>query len=244
MDLPQWWKSEKPYKISDCLDIMADIPDESINLILTDPPYGISFKSARTQNHEKLINDDLEDWQDFLPLWLSEFKRILSPRGACLCFTSGGGARPISAIFTLEFVKYFHLLNTVIWDKGSGGLGWRYRPAYECVVVGTKNKIDYKWNGNGSTYNIVRFNNIIPNADNHPTEKPVELFKHFIRLHTDEGDVVFDPFLGSGTTIRACRELGRIGLGCEIEPKFEKLIIKKSLAKIKPVEKWFSDAEV
>ena len=155
---------------------------------------------------------------------------------------SGGGAKPVLPIFTLEYIKYFKLMTTLIWDKRTIGLGWRYRPSYETVVVGTVSD-KFTWNGGTNESNIVRYNNIIPMADNHPTEKPVELYKHFIRLHTNPGDVVFDPFLGSGTCIRACREMVRIGLGTEMEPKYEPLISKKTLSNINPIWLWFEDNE-
>lgn len=235
--LPPWWQSDKPYIIGDCVAGMSKIPDESIDMLLTDPPYGIDFLSNRTDNHVKIASDDHATWLDALPVWLPEFKRILKPTGVCACCCAGGGKLPVVAEFTFEFIKHFNLIQTVVWDKGTIGLGWRYRPAYETVIVGSKDPDKYNWYGGKDVSNIFRFRNIIPQAGDHPTPKPHELFEEFIELHTKPGDIVFDPFLGSGTTLLAARRTGRIGLGFELDSRYEELIISRGMVKIE--EGWF-----
>jgi 23S rRNA G2445 N2-methylase RlmL len=83
----------------DCLEIMKQIPDKSIDLILCDPPYGIDFCSSRTNRKERLQNDKLCDWTEMLPKMLSEFKRILTDTGCCCCCCCGGGKTPVTAIY-------------------------------------------------------------------------------------------------------------------------------------------------
>ena len=112
----------------------------------------------------------------------------------------------------------------VVWDKGPMGMGWHYRRSYETVLVGQKRGGPCKWYDKSKRIeNIIRpdaIGKIIPQADDHPTVKPVALGAHFIRLHTTDGDTVLDPFMGSGTTGVACANLGRRFIGIEIEERY------------------------
>ena len=129
----------------DCLEVMKNIPNESIDLILTDPPYGISFKSARQTYQEKIKNDGLDEWQKILPEFLKYFTKVISPVGCCCCCCGGGGGKtPVTAIFTMEAIKHMNLIQTLVWRKFVG-LGWKYRPAYENIVILSKSKDDYSW---------------------------------------------------------------------------------------------------
>ena len=114
----------------------------------------------------------------------------------------------------------------VVWDKGPMGMGWHYRRSYETVLVGQKRGGKCRWFDNSHKIeNIIRpgdygIKKIIPRRDQHPTQKPVALGAHFISLHTQPGDTVLDPFMGSGTTGVACVQTGRNFIGIEIEPKY------------------------
>lgn len=220
----------------DCLEIMKQIPDNSIDLVLTDPPYGIDFLSNRTDNHRKIENDKYEDFSVLYPKWLSEFKRVLTDTGCCCC--GGGGKTPVSQEFTLEAIKQgFYLIQTVIWDKGTIGLGWHYRPSYETIVVLSKSKDKYNWfTDRKDISNIVRIGNIIPQKGDHPTPKPLALMMHFLLLHSKKNDLVLDCFMGSGTTGVACEKLKRKFIGIEIDEKYYKIAqdrIKKEYNQIK-----------
>lgn len=76
---------------ADCMDILKQLPDKSIDLILTDPPYGINFLSNRTDNHRKIENDKYEDFSKLYPEWLKEFKRVITDSGCVICCSAGGG---------------------------------------------------------------------------------------------------------------------------------------------------------
>lgn len=205
----------------ECLEFMKQLPDKCVDLVLTDPPYGIDYLSNWADSRSKIYHDDLEAWQTSLPNWLKECSRILTDNGCCCCCCSGGGKTPVSAIFTLEFIKHFNLIQTVIWDKMALGMGWKYRPSYETVVVGSKSKSDYAFYDTSlKVSNIFRCNKIIRKKGDHPTPKPVKLMKHFIKLHTQENDIIFDPFMGSGTTAVAAYQLGRRWFGCEISEEY------------------------
>ena len=207
----------------DCLDVMRDIPDKSIDLILTDPPYGIGYLSTRTDNHDRMKNDNFDDWLKVLPLWLLEFQRILTDTGCCCCCCGGGGKTPVTAIFIMEAIKHFNLIQTLVWKKFIG-LGWRYRPAYENIAILSKSKDNYNfYDETKKCSNVIEgINQDIPNNEEHPTQKPLFLMERLIKIHSKETDLILDPFLGSGTTGLACERLNRRWIGIEIEPSYVK----------------------
>jgi site-specific DNA-methyltransferase (adenine-specific) len=204
----------------DCLEVMKGIPDKSIDLILTDPPYGINFKSAWQTYQKRIENDGFNDWLEILPKFLTEFKRILTDTGCCCC-CGGGGKTPVTALFTIEAIKHFNLIQTLIWRKFIG-VGWKYRPSYETILVLSKSKDNYNfYDTSKKCSNVIEgINQEIPCKGKHPTVKPVRLMKHLIEIHSNKDDLILDPFLGSGTTAVACKELGRRYIGIEISPEY------------------------
>jgi len=222
--------NEKPLiKIvcADCLEVLKTIPDKSIDLCLTDPPYGIGFKSAWQTYQKKIENDSFEDWLKLLPPMLSEFKRVLTDTGCCCCCCCGGGKTPVTAIFTIEAIKYFNLIQTLVWRKFVG-VGWRYRPMYENIIILSKSKNDYNFGDTTKKCgNVIEgINQDIPNKGelgeftDHPTQKPIALMKKLIEIHSLPNHTILDPFMGGGSTGIACKELGRNFIGIEIEPKY------------------------
>jgi len=226
----------EPNKIyhGDCFELMKELPDESVDFILTDPPYGISFLSTRTNNYDKLENDDLDDWLEQIPKWLSEFRRILTPTGVCCCFLGGGGKMATTALFTIEAIKHLKLIQTLVWKKFIG-LGWRYRPAYENIIVLSKSEDNYNfYDTSKKCSNVIEgINQKIPKSNpinnyyEHPTQKPVELMIHLLNIHSKEGDLVLDPFLGSGTTAIACIKTNRKFIGMEINKHYYEMAQKR-----------------
>ena len=212
----------------DCLDAMKLLKDKSVDLVLTDPPYGINYLSPWTDNHDKIANDGFEEWRKCLPLWLEQLKRVLTDRGCCCCCCCGGGKTPVTAIFTMEAIKHFNLIQTLVWKKFIG-LGWKYRPAYENIIILSKSKDDYSfYDETKSCSNVIEgFNQDIPQKGEHPTQKPVELMQYLLKIHSKEGDLVLDPFLGSGTTAVACKNLGRRFIGIEISQTYVDIANKR-----------------
>lgn len=121
----------------------------------------------------------------------------------------------------------------VVWDKGPMGMGWHYRRSYETVLVGQKGKGKTRWfDTSHRIENIIRpgahgIRKIIPKANDHPTPKPVELAEHFIKLHTQPGDLVLDPFMGGGSTLLAARRLGRQAIGIDVSKRFCNLAVRR-----------------
>jgi DNA modification methylase len=207
----------------DCLEVMKSLPDKCVDLVLTDPPYGIGYWSNRSDAHEVLVNDGFEQWNDNFPIWIKEFSRIMTDT-ACCCCCCGGGKTPVSAIATLELTKHMELIQTLVWDKMTIGLGWRYRPSYETILVGSKSKDNYNFfDESKACSNILRFNNVIPARNEHPTQKPVDLMKKLVQIHSNREHLILDPFAGSGTTLVAAKQLGRKYIGIEINPDYVKI---------------------
>lgn len=151
-------------------------------------------------------------------------ERLLLRGGAIACCCPGGvGADPTFARWSLLLDELIGFKQAVVWDKGPIGMGWHYRRSYEFVLVGQKPGKARWFDESHRIENVIRpgdqgIRKIIPRADQHPTQKPVELAEHFIRLHTQPGDIVLDPFTGSGTTGVAALRLGRRFVGVELDP--------------------------
>lgn len=126
-------------------------------------------------------------------------------------------------------LQFFH---SVIWDKKNPGIGWRYRRQHEMVMVAHRKGGKIAW-----ADERIKQGNVIslgkPKAAHHPNEKPLELVLKFIHLHTKPGDLVIDPFCGSGTTGVACVMTGRRFIGMELEAEYCQ-IARRRIADVEP----------
>jgi DNA modification methylase len=219
---------------------MASLPDASVDFIFTDPPYGHNNNNndlihrreaalghlptgADTPAARPIANDGREAEEIFRAA-LPHFKRLLRSGGCCCCCCCcGGGPDPMFARWSLAMDEVLEFKQMVVWDKGPMGMGWHYRRSYETVLVAMKPGGACKWyDETNQIENIIRpgykgISKVIPSAEQHPTTKPVNLAAHFIQLHTQPGDVVLDPFMGSGTTGLAAVKLGREFIGIELD---------------------------
>jgi DNA modification methylase len=154
-----------------------------------------------------------------LPRWLVERKRVLTDTGCCCCCCCGGGGKtPVTAIFTIEAIKHFSLIQTLVWRKFIG-LGWRYRPSYENIVILSKDKDNYNfYDESKKCSNVIEgINQDIPVEGEHPTQKPIPLMNKLISIHSKKGMTVLDPFMGCGTTGISASKLDRNFIGIEID---------------------------
>jgi 16S rRNA G966 N2-methylase RsmD len=225
----------------DCLELMKAIPDGSVPMIWTDPPYGHNnnnndlihrweaalgqVKVILQEDARPIENDGAEDMERVLRGMLAEAGRVLDRDCCCCCCCccgGGGGPKPTFArVADWMDEKPLQFFHAVVWDKGGLGMGWRYRRNYEFVMVAHRRggKLLWSWEESGpETANVIRIGKILPQLWHHPTPKPVALVEHFLRLHTQPGDLVLDPFAGAGTTGVACARLGREFLGFELDP--------------------------
>lgn len=246
---PDWQTDDGriQFYCGDCLKILPEFPNASMDVIFTDPPYGhnnnngdliarwesaLGKKAVPESEWRPIANDGPEAnnlFKSSLPEWL----RLLKPGCCCCCCCGGGGPDPQFARWSLWLDEVFDFKQMVVWDKGPIGMGWHYRRSYETVLVGQKPGAACRWTDETQTIeNIIRpgahgIRKIIPQSDDHPTAKPWQLAAHFIRLHSNPGDIVFDPFAGYASTGIACIRTGRKFIGIEVSPDYFKIAVDR-----------------
>lgn len=229
--------------LGDCLEVIPDLPP--VDFVFSDPPYGHNNnnndlihkweaalgKGAVTKQDARPI---LNDGEEATPLFRNMLRAVRSKLsgGCCCCCCSGGGPDPQFARWSLIIDEEIGFKHAVVWDKGPMGMGWHYRRSYEFVLVAELPGGPCRWfDDSGKIENVIRpvkgMRKVIPQANQHPTVKPVALCEHFIRLHSQEGHHVLDPFMGSGTTLVACERLGRQGTGIELDPEYFDIACKR-----------------
>jgi len=206
----------KVYQL-DVLEGMKLLPDESIDLVLTDPPYLMNYRSNRRLKKPKFdyIKNDKDSHQlisDFVELVHSKMKNDT----AIYMFCSWHHID----FFKQEFEKYFKLKNIIVWNKnnhGSGDLKAAYAPKHEFILYGHKGRSLFR---NKRVPDVIDCAKISSSKLTHPTEKPVELLNTFILNNSDEGDLVFDGFAGTGSTCVSAKINNRKFLAFECESEF------------------------
>ena len=195
----------------DCLELMKDIPDGSIDLILTDPPYGINLTPQRESGkfkNTKVINDDTLLW---LPNIVRELYRV--SKNVVLVFCSWQNIDK----FKIEFEKHFTIKNVLVWDKDWFGMGNNYRPNYELCLLCCKTNVITK---SKNKSNILKYRRIAPQKLLHSCEKPIALLEDLITELSNVGDKVLDCFMGSGSTGVACVNTNRRFIGIELDSNY------------------------
>ena len=223
----------------DCLEVMKGIPDGSVDLVLTDPPYGTT-----ACKWDSVIDFDL--------MW-AELKRVIKPNGAIVLF----GSEPFSSALRMSNIKNFKY--DWVWNKprGTGFQIVKYKPlnSFENIMVftGSGERVDYypqmrerdkprlsKNQGttrqmlvsNGKPYEAKKasekrypitslyYSNENQKDKKHPTQKPVPLLEYLIKTYTNESETVLDFTMGSGTTGVACKNLNRKFIGIELDETY------------------------
>ena len=199
----------------DCLKMMKQIPDSSVDLVLTDPPYGMSFVSNfRKEKYNAIQNDKSLEW---LEEYVYQCFRILKDNTAVYFFCSWHNVDEFKKIIE----KFFKIKNIIIWVKNNTSMGdikGSYAPKYEMIIFGHKGRRLLNGFRYADVINARRTGN-----KNHPTEKPVDLLETFICNSSNENETVFDGFMGSGSTGVACVNTGRDFIGIELDPGYFKI---------------------
>ena len=233
----------------DALSELRKLPNESIDLIITDPPYNVSTdlkidrsRWGKKQKRKAIINFDYGEWdkmseddfQKFTLKWYNECKRVLKKGGSIYIF------------FTKELISLFHIhrfyeyppekthrdsgliktKNIISWIKSNPLPAFNrtnYRSATEFIYFGQKEDGKATFNfgqqkdmKNWFEYPLVQGKE----RTKHPTQKPLGLIQKFIMVSSNENDLILDPFLGSGTTAVAAKQLNRNFIGIEISPEY------------------------
>lgn len=184
----------------DCLNVIKKMPSNYVDMVVTDPPYGISYQSNHVNYRRKIKNDN----NDFRFKVYDELKRIMKTNSVVCIFCSYKN-------FAKDYIylsNIFNIINVLVWYKGMGSMGnlEALSTDYElCIVCGVGNpKIRGKRCGS-----VVRINKVPPEQMKHPTEKPIDLYRFIIRKWSDRKSIVLDCFAGSFVNAVACIEEDR-----------------------------------
>lgn len=209
----------------DCILGMKNIESESVDLVVTDPPYLVNYKTGRrkdkTHRFSKVILND--DNEQLIIDYINECYRVLKNNSAMYMFCSSDRVE----FFKKQLEDKFKIKNMIIWVKNNhtaGDLKGSFGRKYEIIFLVVKGKKHF--NGKRLT-DIWEFDRVSGKKQLHQNQKPLDLIKQCIEKHSDEGDLVFDGFAGSGTTAIACKELNRNFIGFELDKGYYDIAIKR-----------------
>lgn len=203
---------------ADCCDVLPQL--DPVDLVLTDPPFFMPANHFQSRVKWQRSWGDVSVLGIFWSVILDAVK--LKPTGHFLSFCNADSY----PVFYPEMYRRFDKIKCLIWDKGRVGLGRIWRHQHELIIAARYREsfVDIK----GKLYSDVIKINATPSAlRDHPVEKPVELFIPLISPVTPIDGTILDPFMGSGTTLRAAKDLGRKAIGIEIEQKYCDIVIER-----------------
>jgi len=213
--------------LGDCIEIMKNIPDNSIDCIITDPPYNISKENdnrdrsklnSPIMRRESPLKYDFGEWDnktrdeflEFTKTWLKECCRVLKDNGTIISFFN---KEDISFLGWTAKDYGIRTRTILSWHKTNPVPSFRkvnYLSACEFLWIGSKGKWTFNFKQQKEMHNFFETSNKSAYGEtSHPTEKPLSLIKHLIEIHTNKENLVLDCFGGSGTTAISCLELGR-----------------------------------
>lgn len=218
----------------DAVEVLKTFKDNSIDLIIADPPYNLHKDYGNNQDQLRF-----DDYLDFSRQWLKEAKRVLSEHGTIYVFM---GMKFISYIYIiLEQELNFTFNSWITWYYTQGiGKTKGFSPRHDDILMFVKNPKRFTFNldsvrvpqkfyrsinnmrganpGNVWEFSHVHYCN--KNRKQHPTQKPEGLYERMILASSNENDIILDPFAGSGTALRVCQQTQRNCIGIEINPDY------------------------
>jgi modification methylase len=234
--------------VGDCLQELKKIPTGSVDLVFADPPYNLQLAGDLTRPDQSKVDAVNDHWDKFASFatydaftkaWLTECRRVLKPNGALWVIGSYHNIFRVGTI--LQDLGYW-ILNDVIWRKTNpmpNFRGRRFTNAHETMIWAGKNATSkYTFNYEAMkifnddsqmrsdwTLPLCTGSERLKNGDGdklHPTQKPESLLHRVLLSSTNPGDIVLDPFFGTGTTGAAAKQLGRVFIGIEREEYYAK----------------------
>lgn len=194
-----------------CLELLEDVKDNSIDLLVTDPPFAVGV----TSNGQKGSWNDNKLITPFFERYFDEILRVLKDGAEFYINTDWRTYPLLYPIITERLV----VRNCIVWDYEWIKAGTHYRFSHEFIIYGTKGKGKRKFDGGQRDVWRIKPINFTSKDKWHQAEKPLQLVKTMILNSSKEGDLILDTFLGSGTTAIACHQTKRKFLGFEIDPK-------------------------
>lgn len=208
-------------RMGDALEILKTIPNESIDCVVTDPPYKIitgGDSNGKNSIRPKGILKGNRELMRTVPKfseWLPELFRVL--KGGTQNYIMVNSSNLLKMANEIEKAG-FKIQNFLVWQKNNCTPSQFYMKNCEYTIFFRKGKSKYI-NDIGGSKTVHSFDNIIGNKV-HPTEKPIDLMEFYINNSTNENEIVLDPFMGSGTTGVACKNLNRQFIGIEMQEDY------------------------
>jgi len=222
----------------DCIKILPEIPDHSIDLVIADPPYYImtksdlTFKTRSAIRQSSAFDEVFKSYAEFL-VFTENWIRVLIPKlkenASFYCFFATQFLTDL-----LRIGEKYGLVrkNILVWNKSNPAIRVRktnYLSSYESIIFFVKNYPTFNFTEMNQMHNCVTYplpsqQERLKNAQGdslHPTQKPLSLIKHLILVSSQKKEVVCDPFAGTGTTNVACLELGRYCIGIELNAEYQ-----------------------
>lgn len=241
-------------EFGDSRNLLKDIPDGSIKLVITSPPYNIGKPYGKYK--DKI---SLDEWSKLISDITTEIYRVLTPDGSFFLNLSPVPFGEDKEILPLPYIGYnimkktgFYIRNIITWTfNNMQNCTQRLSGRYENIIWGVKDLKNYVFNlddvripyitkndkrlegGTGRNPTDVWFFNRVNNMTkgklglSHPTVYPIDMIERIIKMSSNPGDIVLDPFLGSGTTVVAALKLDRKGIGFELDQSYENEILKR-----------------
>ena len=227
----------------DCLKLIKRLPDKSVDLILTDPPYnlgrfmhkrGTNIKGMRDNHFAYSGWDDMEyaQWSRVMKRFMKECARILKSKGALVMFMS---IMKVETIIKFAIDAGLYYKTTGIWHKTNPmprNMNLHFINSIEPWLYFINDGHTGTFNNSGkSIHDFIETSTISASEHKlgeHPTQKPKFLLQHFIEILSNEGDVVLDPFMGSGSTGVVCEQLNRHFIGFELNREYYDIALSQT----------------
>ncbi|MCB1549178.1 MAG: site-specific DNA-methyltransferase [Hyphomicrobiaceae bacterium] len=244
----------------DCISVLSRLPDASVDLVFADPPYNLQLEGELLRPNNTVVDGVHHDWDQFGSFaeydaftrgWLGEVRRVLKPDGAAWVI---GSYHNVFRLGTALQDLGFWILNDIVWRKTNpmpNFRGRRFTNAHETLIWAARDQrsryaFNYEAMKAGNDDLQMRSDWLFPICSGperlkdgegrkaHPTQKPEALIHRILLASSRPGDVVLDPFLGSGTTAAVARRLGRRFIGIERDEAYAR-IAEERIAAVKPL---------
>jgi len=203
----------------DCLDLLDDLEDNSVDILYTDPPYIPPQHSSTLTKYKKSLSE-MGILENFYKRFIEKVDRVLKDDGIIIIYCNCDSY----PMFYIHLYPYVKKMRCFIWDKISCSLGYTFRHQHEMVICGERMNMKCIKCGTGD---IFKYKVVKAKEKDHPAEKPIDIHKHILQNIIGENRVVLDPFMGTGSIGMACKELDCDYIGIELEPEYFKIAENK-----------------
>lgn len=238
--VPYEYEVDHTVYFEDCIQgIRERLADDSVDCVVTDPPYGIDYSGGQTEYGEEKFNrlqadEDLDGAIQLYREMCAEAKRVLKPDGHFYAFTRWD----VYPAFLATTTEFFDIRNCLVWVKNNHGLGdlsGQYAPKHEFAIFAGAE--DARPLQDGRPTDVLEYAKPNTSEYDHPTEKPLDLIVDLLTNSTQEGDTVLDPFMGSGTTAVAAIQNDRDYVGFEVDEENYRPVVERRIGEaIRTVE--------